>query len=1501
MIECGLLEWNDSTQSYEWTVDGGKCSENDGKNGSVEQKKCCRNCQKYVKKVVGALAEVSDQSYKFYTPYIARVVGSWFRNVYFVIPAEEDVAIEKYANAHKEYNREEASGDGITFVKVDQEYLADSGEYWTAYEMKDDPDDPTIKTNEYQLYFLNPDGTTSNTTMESFLQANGYEVSDAGQKKAEEDGWAFVKKAQTMTLSEVIADSTASSAYPDGVLWSAYVHDSDGGTSDWERILYSEDNKKVNAIYDIIYHIDSNQAGVTNTGDEDTASANAGIDLDRANDDTEPSGVFYEVVQTNNITQEEDAQRAETNPLVKYLFKYRQFYIYDGTDKTATAISHDRFRVLYGYDKYMEENLDLTSEYYATKKLVKEQYKDIENRGYSDISTGGEFYHYIGLLDHLDASGNVIDRGLLYTYYGSDWATDVKDLLNHYGRSAIRDSYNYFTFAVNNEDLAEQWLDWQLDMYYMDKYGVDLYAYYNTSENEVKSITKDYGENQLLMLEVDPRDPDLVSTVNIVKSSLNSFSILENVGTLDAEYQYRDFKELVVELNYFDKEDLSDKIPTIYTWILPESPVAINWPILPVDKQDIEYGTLIHSNQTYLDLGIVFATASSGGGNYSDGNATPEQQELADKIRSYVDNQNYFGKSPGYCAGWAHAAYNAAGLTVDYKGYGCCAGHNAYLALGGNDQTNMDPESDPIPLGCAVFAGVEYQCCRTRKTGGREGHDTVNGVTRDWQHVGIYVGNGQIANLTTQPTYTSIEDWIRIYNGIRYGWLPGTDVTNGASGHNAGDTGEPSSTPTTSPTATSSASEDKIFWIGDSWVMQLGIDDNVSDNRSPGGSNSDLVNSNSLAYLTKGYFYGVGGGNAKDVIRTDLKAQMEGLSDISAVAVGFGPNGPSLDGGTQSLIEAIHEWFPSLPIYAFRAPHVGTKYVYMDKDELNRQIDGYNERMQAWCGGKDYCTFIDSAMNGVLDENGYLKETDAEGLHMQFGSETKKTWYNNIVSAITSGRSGTTYAVSGFSGYKKDEYVVSPVTGKVLEYGIHTRKNYLTEEDQEVGYIVIEVMSEEYFGTGTGQVNIPDDVEYTSKIDDSYSEKDKYDTPEEALNLFYKEYEKNCAGYRIMIDGFNVDLTLEDGDYTQNDVAVLYNTKEQKKREAIEQAKEDAPFIVNMTGNADLPSAEDGYKLDDEYSLQAIFIKEGKYIGKTVAEEKSADDDADNTTTPDPNAPATDPNAPATDPNTPEPDPDAPKPGEGGYSEEDLQAIEEGMTGGYSGTADYMRIILKNLDYSMEEEVEKFFYRPETIQEEVAHTTDATMLEKFTCAFENGALYDYLYGDAPYSGYYVVNYITEDKKYFICRGDHYNDATNRNFGFGVCHHSFGKYMQVEYYEQVGVDIDSGAYYDEGTLCEVEKVEAVRHMIIESMRETVAAYFGESLWNSLSANKQDVILDFAYQYGSAGAPVQWFKQTLSAGGNGNDCPYFNKWGGRGTARKKLWTEGIYTDSGGKEIK
>lgn len=86
--------------------------------------------------------------------------------------------------------------------------------------------------------------------------------------------------------------------------------------------------------------------------------------------------------------------------------------------------------------------------------------------------------------------------------------------------------------------------------------------------------------------------------VDFTTESLSAFSMLENTHTLDADFIYRDFKELIVELGYFDKEDLAENAPRLMAWIIPELG-SNGWPNKELDNRENYTGAMAHSIEDY--------------------------------------------------------------------------------------------------------------------------------------------------------------------------------------------------------------------------------------------------------------------------------------------------------------------------------------------------------------------------------------------------------------------------------------------------------------------------------------------------------------------------------------------------------------------------------------------------------------------------------------------------------------------------------------------------------------------------------------------------------------------------------------------------------------------------------------------------------------------------------------------------------------------------------------
>ena len=194
----------------------------------------------------------------------------------------------------------------------------------------------------------------------------------------------------------------------------------------------------------------------------------------------------------------------------------------------------------------------------------------------------------------------VIKRMFLYnTYFRYDGTPEVAEAI---------------TQLRNENDLPYGALDYTYDLSVNDdaleKVKTEVHI-----DNGGKEETKQYSIK------------DVSGKVSLNQDSLNAFSILENVHTLDTDYIYRDFKELVVELGYFTKEELTDETPRLLGWLVPDAG-SYEYPDRELDKTDYEFGTMVHS------LGDINAFDSMRIGAYMNGvNVEPtEAPEGADRL-----------------------------------------------------------------------------------------------------------------------------------------------------------------------------------------------------------------------------------------------------------------------------------------------------------------------------------------------------------------------------------------------------------------------------------------------------------------------------------------------------------------------------------------------------------------------------------------------------------------------------------------------------------------------------------------------------------------------------------------------------------------------------------------------------------------------------------------------------------------------------------------------------
>lgn len=126
--------------------------------------------------------------------------------------------------------------------------------------------------------------------------------------------------------------------------------------------------------------------------------------------------------------------------------------------------------------------------------------------------------------------------------------------------------------------------------------------------------------------------------------------------------------------------------------------------------------------------------------------------QMQKKIVEIAKQKDMLGNKGGYCQAWVADVYAKAGQSWESS---CCASTAAKKWV-------VSTSKDNIPLGAAVY-------------GHSSSGTKCNGI--DAGHVGIYVGNGQIASNVGYVKIESISSWTSVYGWKGWGWNGGTDYS----------------------------------------------------------------------------------------------------------------------------------------------------------------------------------------------------------------------------------------------------------------------------------------------------------------------------------------------------------------------------------------------------------------------------------------------------------------------------------------------------------------------------------------------------------------------------------------------------------------------------------------------------------------------------------------------------------------------------------------------------
>lgn len=138
---------------------------------------------------------------------------------------------------------------------------------------------------------------------------------------------------------------------------------------------------------------------------------------------------------------------------------------------------------------------------------------------------------------------------------------------------------------------------------------------------------------------------------------------------------------------------------------------------------------------------------------------TSDGNDLQKKVVEVATNSSSYGITPkkGYCQGWVADVYAKAGVN---------GGHRipANTAVSAGRKWGVSKDWNTIQLGATVY-GYAYQYANQYDSAG---------------HVGIYIGNGQVAHNIGYVEIDDLTDWIKKYDGICWGWNGGIDLTGGS-------------------------------------------------------------------------------------------------------------------------------------------------------------------------------------------------------------------------------------------------------------------------------------------------------------------------------------------------------------------------------------------------------------------------------------------------------------------------------------------------------------------------------------------------------------------------------------------------------------------------------------------------------------------------------------------------------------------------------------------------
>ena len=529
--------------------------------------------------------EGNSKKVNTYIPYIAKVVNHWYRDVYLVQPEDESVG----------------------FVQIDAEYETLVKERWTLYETYTLNEAIAYENEnlagEYKLYGLKANGEYATAIDEV---KNSDKAEGKLQLATTEDGHNYVLFVGTIDEANPTLSIMKNSGNADNGDINQQIEEVEDNripvakkaiTFKFGDTISNPDKKIVREIPEIT---ESEQ--LTGLSDEEIEKLAEKEAVQAVKDwqQVEASWTIWDPKSTaaqremydalrykfelNSIPEDENTSEIEAKE--KYIKELIKEEVKAGLNASVIRAKIER-AVRLGTSDNVEENNKNTYVYkiaylrLSTNPIVYEetgghQYEEGDINDYGWYQTDGVWTAY-----KLNTGGTI-------TQEGEGLRTETNPVIKQ-----LFTTNTYFRYD-GTKDTAEA-IQQLKEAYGIGETSLDFYA--TSKEVDLDEVLKyktqllgESGEEKGNPITID----EVSGQVALNQDSLNAFSILENTHTLDSDYIYRDFKELVVELGYFTKEELTESIPRVLAWLIPDTG-SYGYPFNELDKKVNDFGTLIHS------------------------------------------------------------------------------------------------------------------------------------------------------------------------------------------------------------------------------------------------------------------------------------------------------------------------------------------------------------------------------------------------------------------------------------------------------------------------------------------------------------------------------------------------------------------------------------------------------------------------------------------------------------------------------------------------------------------------------------------------------------------------------------------------------------------------------------------------------------------------------------------------------------------------------------------